>query len=67
MGVRKIGVDTYRVLTRGMCLRFGCLQACIWSGNETTSVLGIDAGYGGDPCEAVLGEFGEDVDRSNGD
>jgi len=61
MGVRKLGVDTYRVLTRAMCLRYEAYKACIWSGKETTRVLGIDAGFGGDPCEAILLEYGEEV------
>ncbi len=61
MGVRKIGVDNYRVLTRGMCLKFGAFDKCIWSGSETTKVLGIDAGYGGDPCECIPIEFGAEV------
>jgi len=61
MGVRKLGVDTYRVLTRAMCLRYEAYKTCIWSGKETTRVLGIDAGYGGDPCEAILLEYGEEV------
>lgn len=61
MGVRKIGVDAHRVLTRSLCLQFEAFKDCIWQGTPTTKILGIDAGFGGDPCESIVIEFGEEV------
>lgn len=61
MGVRKIGVDTYRVLTLDLCERNGAHNTAVWSGTSKVKVFGVDAGYGGDPCELVYLEFGEDV------
>jgi hypothetical protein len=61
MGVRKIGVDAYRVLTRSMCLKFGAFDVCVWFGEPTIKLLSIDAGFGGDPCECELIEFRKDV------
>lgn len=61
MGVRKTGVDAYRVLTIEICDRNGAFNTAVWSGTSRTKVYAIDAGYGGDPCEPTLLEFGEDV------
>lgn len=61
MGVRKTGVDAYRVLTVDMCDHNGAFNTAIWGHGQRTKVYGIDAGYGGDPCEAMYLEFGEDV------
>lgn len=60
MGVRKIGADLYRVLTIEMCEREGAFNTVTWAGGETTKIYAIDAGFGGDPCEVVDIEFGED-------
>ncbi len=61
MGVRKTGVDAYRVLTVEMCERNGAFNTAVWSGSQKTKVYAIDAGFGGDPCEVVWCEFGQDV------
>lgn len=62
MGVRKTGVDTYRVLTSEMCERAGAFNTAVWGHSQKTRIYAIDAGYGGDPCEVIIGEFGDDVD-----
>jgi hypothetical protein len=62
LGVRKIGADAYRVLTVEMCERCGAFKDVIWRGGERTRVYAIDAGFGGDPCEVMDLEFGEDVE-----
>lgn len=64
MGVRKIGADAYRVLTVEMCERCGAFNTVSWAGSSRTKIFAIDAGFGGDPCELMWIEFGEDV---NGD
>jgi hypothetical protein len=61
MGVRKTGVDAYRVLTVEMCERHGAFNTAVWSGTTRTKVYAVDAGFGGDPCVVVVCEFGEDV------
>jgi hypothetical protein len=62
MGVRKIGVDAYRVLTVEMCERCGAFNTAIWAGGSpTTKVYAVDAGFGGDACDVEYIEFGEDV------
>lgn len=60
-GIRKTGVDAYRVLTVDMCEHNGAFNTAIWGHGQRIKVYGIDAGYGGDPCEAMYLEFGEDV------
>lgn len=64
LGVRKIGADAYRVLTMELCDRMGAFNSVIWAGGPRTKIYAIDAGFGGDPCEVMFIEFGEDV---NGD
>jgi len=61
LGVRKTGVDAYRVLTAEMCERCGAHNTATWAGGPRTKIYAIDAGFGGDPCEAEYLEFGEDV------
>lgn len=61
MGVRKTGVDMYRVLTTEMCERNGAFDPVIWSGAPRTLIYAIDAGFGGDPCISIMIEFGEDA------
>lgn len=60
-GVRKAGINAHCVLTRELCLQHDAFKQCIWSGEETTKVYGIDAGYGGDLCIGIMIEFGKDV------
>jgi hypothetical protein len=63
LGVRKVGIDLYRVLTEEMCQKHGAFGPVIWSGMQTkTKVYGIDAGFGGDPCEVIDVTFGETAD-----
>jgi hypothetical protein len=61
MGVRKVGVDAYRVLTVEMCERGGAFNSAVWAGGQRIKLFAIDAGFGGDPCECIFGEFGEDA------
>lgn len=61
MGVRKVGLDMYRVLTTEMCKQHGAYNSAVWAGGARTKVYAIDAGFGGDPCEVQYIEFGEDV------
>lgn len=60
-GVRKVGVDQYRILTTEMCEQTGAFNTVTWAGSDRTKVYAIDAGFGGDPCEVVYVEFGDDV------
>lgn len=60
-GVRKEGLMARRVLTREMCEQNGAFETVIWSGESTTKVYALDAGYGGDRAVAGWGEFGPDV------
>jgi len=62
-GVRKSGLNARLVLTSEMCRQNGAYDDCIWSEEEITNLLAIDAGYGGDACEAVLLQFGKDAQR----
>lgn len=61
MGVRKTGVDAYRVLTIEMCERHKAFNTAVWFGGNRTKVYAIDAGFGGDPCEVEWIQFGTDV------
>jgi len=61
MGVRKAGINAHRVLTMDMCRKYGAFDSCVWSGSDTVKVFGIDAGYGGDLCVGICGEFGADI------
>jgi len=62
LGVRKVGIDLYRVLTEEMCKKHGAFNSVIWSGMVAkTRVYAIDAGFGGDPCEVIDVVFAEDV------
>jgi hypothetical protein len=65
MGVRKTGVDTYRVLTVEMCERCLAFTDAVWGSGTRTKVYGIDAGYGGDPCKASYAEFGKDASNQD--
>lgn len=60
-GVRKEGLFAHRVLTREMCEQGGAFGQCIWSGEATTKVYALDAGYGGDRPVAGWAEFGVEV------
>src|SRR5437899_7513134 len=43
-----------------MCKREGAFNTVTWGGGGRTRIYAIDAGFGGDPCEVVNIEFGED-------
>lgn len=58
-GVRKSGLNARLVLTDEICKANGAYDECVWGHSEITSVLGIDAGYGGDACETILVQFGK--------
>jgi len=62
-GVRKSGLNARLVLTSEMCKQNGAYDDCIWSEEEITNILAIDAGYGGDACEAGFIQFGTDAQR----
>lgn len=61
MGVRKAGVIMDRVLTVEMVQNNGGFTKTIWASPPTMRVLGVDAGFGGDPCVCTDIECGEDV------
>ncbi len=61
LGVRKVGIDARRVLTRSLCEAHGAFKPCIWLGTQTTKIYGVDAGYGGDRCVGGFIEFGQEV------
>jgi hypothetical protein len=61
MGIRKAGVISDRVLTVEMVERWGGFGDCIWSQEPSLKALGVDAGFGGDPCVATYLECGQEV------
>lgn len=61
MGVRKSGVIMNRVLTLDMVERSGGFKSCLWQQPPKFKIMGIDAGFGGDPCVATVLEAGEEV------
>lgn len=63
LGVRKSGLNARIVLTSEMCKNNRAYEDCVWSEEEITNTLNIDAGYGGDACEAVFLQFGRDAQR----
>jgi hypothetical protein len=44
-----------------MCETAGAFNSAVWAGGTRTKIFAIDAGFGGDPCECMYIEFGEDV------
>lgn len=64
MGVRRAGLTARRVITRATCEQHGALDACVWSGGNTTMIAGLDAAYGGvggDRCVLQIVEFGPGI------
>jgi len=61
-GVRKAGLDMFRVLTREICERYGAFKEAIWKGTPLTQVYALDAAFGGDRAVAGKIEFGANVD-----
>lgn len=61
MGIRKAGVISERVLTVELVQANGGFKDVIWETEPTMKVLGIDAGFGGDPCVATYIECGTEV------
>lgn len=59
-GVRKVGLDFHRVLTKAICDRFGAFEKCIWQGSDTIKVFALDAAYGGDRAAGGHIEFGKE-------
>jgi hypothetical protein len=57
-GVRKAGLNPFKVLPKELCVRNGAFTKALWSGEPRTLVMGIDAGFGGDACVVSLIEFG---------
>lgn len=62
MGVRKTGVIMDRVLTVQMVEACGGFRQATWSGQATTKIYGVDAGFGGDACIRTVLEFGRSSD-----
>lgn len=62
LGIRKTGADAYKILPFELCERAGAFNTVIWSGAPRTRIYAVDAGFGGDPCETMFVEFGENVD-----
>jgi len=62
------GVSQMKVITRQMCEQNRAFEPVVWHGGKTTTVLGLDAAYGGvggDRCVLCRLEFGLDVDGNN--
>ncbi len=62
LGIRKVGADAYRILTREVCEKRGAFNTAVWGNGSRTRIYAVDAGFGGDPCEAMYAEFGEGAD-----
>jgi len=61
MGVRVTGLVERKVITRVLCEQFHAFDDCVWLGDPTTKIVGIDAAYGGDRCVMLVVEFGKDI------
>ena len=61
LGVRKVGLDARRVLTKQLCEQFGAFDYAVWADEQRTKVYAVDAAYGGiggDRCVGGYIEFG---------
>jgi hypothetical protein len=58
MGVRKAGLDLFRVLTADLCRQFHAFDSTPWEGSEIVSIYALDAAFGGDRCVGGKIEFG---------
>lgn len=55
LGIRRPGINEYRVVTREMVVQFKAQDEVVWGGGKNIKGYAVDAGYGGDRC--VGGEF----------
>lgn len=60
-GVRKAGMDLFRVLTRSICEMYGAFKEATWAGDSLVQVYGLDAAFGGDRAIGGKIEFGREV------
>ena len=61
LGVRKVGLDARRVITKQLCEQFGAFDYAVWADENRTKVYAVDAAYGGiggDRCIGGYIEFG---------
>lgn len=63
MGVRKSGVLDYRVLTVELVESNHGFDDCKWEMEPEIKVIGIDAGFGGDPCILTWAMCGKEVGK----
>ena len=65
VGMRRVGLDARRILTRLICDTGGAFNDVIWDGEKApVKIFALDAAYGGtdaDRCVGGYGEFGKDV------
>jgi hypothetical protein len=61
LGVRKVGLDARRVITKQLCEQFGAFDYAVWADEQRTKVYAVDAAYGGiggDRCVGGYIEYG---------
>lgn len=66
LGVRKVGLNARRVITKDLCRRFGAFDDVDWEGGERVKIAGLDAAYGGVGGDRAIGghiEFGRAVGK----
>lgn len=63
LGIRVTGLVERKIITRALCEQFHAFDDCVWLGEPTTKIYGIDAAYGGDRCVGLVAEFGLDIQR----
>lgn len=59
-GVRKAGMDLFRVLTRSICEQFGAYRLATWQGTDLIQIYALDAAFGGDRAVGGKIEFGKE-------
>ncbi len=63
LGIRVTGLVDRKIITRVLCEQFHAFDDCVWLGDTTTKIVGIDAAYGGDRCVMLVAEFGKDINK----
>ena len=63
MGIRRPGIEQFRIVTRDMARAFGAQDTVIWRGGSVTSIYALDAAYGGDRCVGLVVRFGKDINE----
>lgn len=60
-GAMKVSTLAFKVLTREICDKGRAFDDPIWGGEPLTTIIGLDASWGGDRCCCTKIQFGKDV------